>query len=75
MLEEFKKAKPPIFDGEMNILEDIEAWLIGMKKFFRLQEYSYNMEPKISTFSLKGKVHILWENVKNVKGIREVELI
>lgn len=28
---EFKKAKPPIFNGEMKKLEDEGAWLLGMK--------------------------------------------
>jgi len=29
------------------------------------------MKEKITTFSLKGKVDIWWEDVKNVKGIHE----
>ena len=33
------------------------------------------MKAKIVTFSLKGKSYILWEDVNNVKGIREEELI
>ena len=35
--DEFKKAKPPTFDGEMNKSQDAKAWFLGMKKFFRLQ--------------------------------------
>lgn len=30
---EFKNEKPPTFDGEMNKLWNVEAWLLGMKKF------------------------------------------
>lgn len=29
LLNEFKKAKPPTFDGELNKLRDGEAWLLG----------------------------------------------
>ena len=51
--------------------QDAEAWLLGMTKFFRLHDYSLNMKPRIASFSLKGKAYIWWENVKNVRGIRE----
>jgi len=39
LLEEFKKVKAPTFDGEIKKLEDAEAWLLGMKKFFKLHNY------------------------------------
>ena len=32
----FKKEKPPTFDGEMKKPQDTEAWLLGMRNFFRL---------------------------------------
>jgi len=35
----FKKEKPPTFDGEVNKSQDVEAWLLGLKKFFRLHGY------------------------------------
>ena len=53
----------------MNNLEDVEAWLLGMKKLFRLHNYSKNMKSKIANFSLKGREYIWWEDVKNVIGI------
>jgi len=65
--DEFKKAKPPTFDGEMKKSQDVEAWLLGMNKFFRLHDYSENMKAKIATFCLKGKADIWWEDVKNVR--------
>jgi len=55
--------------------EDAKAWLPGMKRFFRFHSYSKNMKFKIATFSLKRKEDILWEDVKNVMGIQEEELI
>lgn len=36
MTKKFKKAKPPTFDGEVNKVEEVEAWMLGMKKFFRV---------------------------------------
>ena len=44
--------------------QDAEAWLLGMKKFFMLHDYSENMKAKVATFSLKGKANIWWEGVK-----------
>lgn len=67
--DEFKKAKPPTFDGEMKKPQDVEAWLLGMRKFFRLHDYLDNMKSRVATFCLKGKANIWWEDVKNVKCI------
>lgn len=44
MIEEFKKEKPPTVDGQMKNSEDAEAWLLGMKKLFRIHEYLENMK-------------------------------
>lgn len=35
--DEFKKAKPPTFDGDLKKTEDTEAWLRGMKKLSTLR--------------------------------------
>jgi len=58
----------------MKKLQDAEAWLLGMRKFFRLHDYSENMEARVATFSLKGKLNIWWEYVKNVRCIHEEDL-
>ena len=55
MLEEFKKAKYPTFYGKVKKAEDVEAWLLGVKKDFRVHDYFENMKARISIFSLKGK--------------------
>lgn len=73
-LEEFKKSQPPTFYGEMMKLEDAETWLFGMRIFFRLHDYLENMKSKMATLSIKGKSYILWEYIKNVRGIREEKL-
>ena len=36
--DEFKKDKPPTFDGEVNIGQEAKAWLLGIKKYFQVQE-------------------------------------
>lgn len=74
MSNNFKKEKPPTFDGEMNKSQDAKAWFLGMRKLFRLHDYSENMKAIITTFNLKGKVDIWWEYVKNDIDIYEEEL-
>lgn len=71
---EFKKEKPPTFDRDVKKLEDSEAWILGMKKFFEFHEYIYNMKAIIAIFSLRGKEDIWWEDVKRVRDIRTYDL-
>jgi hypothetical protein len=33
---EINKIKPPTFDGEHKKEEDVEIWLLGIKKYFQL---------------------------------------
>jgi hypothetical protein len=73
-LEEFKKAKPPSFDGEIKKGEEVEAWLLGLKKYFRVHDFSENLKARVATFKLNGKASIWWEDLKNVKGIHEEDL-
>lgn len=66
---EFKKTNPPTFDGELKKLEDVEAWLLGIKKFFEFNDYTENMKAILSIFNLEGKENIWWEDVKGVRDI------
>jgi hypothetical protein len=43
--EEFKKAKPPSVDGEIKKGEEVEAWLVVLKKYFRFHDYSKKLKP------------------------------
>jgi len=61
--DEFKNVKTPTFYGEMKKSEDAEAWLLVMKKLFKLHDYLEDTRAKITTFSLKGKANIWWEDV------------
>ena len=67
---DFNKSKPPTFNGEMKKSQDAEAWLLGMRNFFRWHDYSESMKAKITSFRLKGKENIWWEDVKHVRGIK-----
>ena len=55
--------------------KDSKAWLLGMKKFLGLHDYSKNMKVKITIFSLKGKVDIWWKYVKRVGYSRARQLV
>lgn len=54
--------------------KDVEAWLLGVNKFCKLHDYLVNMKAKKTTFNIKGKENIWWEDVKNVRGIHEEDL-
>eukprot|EP00253_Pinus_taeda_P036167 PITA_36167 len=54
--------------------QDAKAWLLCMRKFFRLHDCSENMKVRISLFSLKGKANIWWEDVNKAKDIHEDDL-
>ena len=72
--DEFKKAKPPTFDGEGETGKEAESWILGIKKYFQVQDYSENMKPKVSIFSLNGRESIWWEHFKQVTRISERRL-
>ena len=60
---EMNKIKPPTFDGEHKKDEDAETWLLGMRKYFQLNNYSYHAEGKISIYQLKGKESMWWDKL------------
>ena len=37
--DEFRKGKPPTFDGEIRIGQEAEAWILGIKKYFQVHDY------------------------------------
>jgi hypothetical protein len=71
---EFKNIKPATFDGESGIGEEAEAWLLGIKKYFQIYNYSSNMKVKMAIYNLKGKANIWWQNLKLAKGLKEKQL-
>jgi hypothetical protein len=71
---EMNKIKPPTFDGEHKKEEDAETWLLGMNKYFQLQNYSAHAEGRIATHQLKGKAFMWWDQFVQVQHIREKEV-
>ena len=61
---EFQKAKPPTFDGEVKNGQEAEAWLLGMRKYLQVQDYSGNMKARVSIFNLTRRESIWWEHFR-----------
>ena len=51
---ELRKVKPPTFRGDNEKEEDAEAWLLGMRKYFHIYNYSSKMEANIAIHQLQG---------------------
>ena len=43
---EFKKIKPPMFNGEIKKGEEEKAWMTRMKKYFQIYNYSDELKEK-----------------------------
>jgi hypothetical protein len=61
---ELRKLKPPSFYGKRERKDDVEAWLIGLMRYFQMHNYSSNLEAIISTYHQHGKVSIWWDQLK-----------
>jgi hypothetical protein len=69
---EMKKIMPPTFDGEHNKDEDAKTWLLGMRKYFQLHNYSSQAEGRIFIYHLKGfKASMWWDRFVRVQHIDE----
>jgi hypothetical protein len=68
---EFKKIKPSTFDGGSRTGEESEAWLLDIKKYFQIYNYSNNMKVKIAIYNLKVKANIWWQDLKLAKSLKE----
>ena len=66
---EFKKIKPPNFNGKTEKERIAEAWLSGMKKYFHIYNYSNQIKERMAIYNLTGKANIWWQDIK-VKGIK-----
>ena len=68
---ELKKIKPPTFNGEHKKGEDVDTWLLEMKKYFQLHDYLSQVEARISTYHLQGKETMWWDQLKQSNNIYE----
>ena len=60
-----------MFNGEVKNGQEVEAWLLGMRKYFQVQDYSGNMKARVAIFNLTGRESIWWEHFRKVNKIRE----
>jgi hypothetical protein len=63
MKGKMNKIKPPTFDGEHKKEEDVKTWLVGMSKYFQLQNYSSHAEGRIVMYQLKVKASMWWDQL------------
>jgi hypothetical protein len=68
---EMKKNKPPTFDGEHNKNEYAKTWLLGMRKYFQLHNYSSHAKGRNSIYQMKGKTSIWWDQLVQLQRIKE----
>jgi hypothetical protein len=68
---ELRKLKPPSFEGEREREDDVEAWLLGLKRYFQLHNYSSNLEARIATYHLHRKAAMWWDQLKQVEHVNE----
>ena len=61
----------PTFNGEVKNGQEVEACLLGMRKYFQVQDNLGNMKAKVAIFNLIGRESIWWENFRQVKNINE----
>ena len=67
---EFSKARLPTIAGTYKGGPKVEAWLLGMERYFKIHEHIENEKAKISIFNLNGRALIWWEHLIEVKGIK-----
>ena len=53
---EINKIKPPTFDGEHQKDEEVETWLLGMRKYFQLHNYSSHAEGRIAIYLIQNRI-------------------
>jgi murein L,D-transpeptidase YafK len=68
---ELRKINRSTFNGEHRKGEEVEAWLLEMKKYFQLHDYPSRVEARIATYHLQGKESMWWNQLKKSKNLDE----
>ena len=55
--------------------QEAKAWLLGMRKYFQVQDYSGNMKARVAIFNLVGRESIWWEHFMRVKKINGRKIV
>ena len=58
----------------MNIEENTEEWILDMRKYFRVHNYSSEMKARLAIYNLNGKATRWWRDFKHTKKeeVREI---
>jgi len=64
---EFRKIRAATYEGEVNMGEKDEEWLLGMSKYFQVHNYSSVMQARLAIYNLNGKVARWWWDLKYTK--------
>ena len=72
--DEFKKARTPTFNGEVKTDREAQAWLLGMKKYFQVQDCLGNMKARVAIFNLNGRASIWWEHLWKLKRFNDIKI-
>ena len=59
----------------MNTGEKSKEWLLGMRKYFRVHNYSSEMKAHLAIYNLNGKEARWWRDLKHTKKyeLREIQ--
>ena len=58
-------------DGEVENGEEAKAWLLRMKKYFEIYNYSDRLKSWMAIYNLTRKYDISWQDIKRVKEHKE----
>ena len=59
--------RAPTYEGEVNTGENAEEWLLGMIKYFQVNNYSSEMKPRLAIYNLNGKAARWRRDLKHTK--------
>ena len=65
----FRKIRVLTYEGEVNTREKDEEWLLGMRKYFQVHNYSSEMKAQLSIYNLNGKAARWWIDLKTDQEI------
>ena len=57
---EFKKIKPPTFNGETKKGGEAESWLSRMKKYFQIYNCFNQQKARMAIYNITRKTYIWW---------------
>ena len=61
--------------GEIKNGQEAEAWILGMRKYFQVQDYTGNMKARVAIFNLIERASIWWENFRQLEKINERNIV